>query len=290
MINNLSIIIPVYNEEKAIAETIRFFEDFIVNNPATEVIFINDASTDNTAGILGAVNNEKIRIITQDRNRGYGAAIKAGVKAAGYDTIAITDADASYPHDKIAILLENLIIQDAGMAVGARTGQVVEIGFARKTAKFILRKLAEMLSEEKIPDLNSGLRVIKKGLVLEYLPFLPNGFSFTTTITLALLANDHKVIYLPIDYYKRKGKSKINPFKEPFNFLQLIIRVVMFFNPLKVFLPLAIFFFVAAFSVLIVTALQGKVMDISSIVLFATGLNLLAIGLLADLIDKRLRK
>ena len=287
---NLSIVIPVYNEEKAIRETADFFEKLSQQAPHLEVIFVDDSSTDKTGQMLNALNNKKIKIVTHSKNRGYGAAIKTGIAHATHEYIAIADADHSYPLEKIPELFKKLLEEDAGMVVGARVGKLAGVGIFRRFGKFLLRKFAEYLAGEKIPDLNSGLRIIRKDLVLKFFRFLPDGFSFTTTITLSLLANGHKVVYLPIDYYKRKGKSKINPFKEPLNFLQLIIRTVMFFNPLKVFLPLSIFFIMCSIAVLVITYYLGKVMDITTIVLFTTGLNLLGIGLLADLIDKRLRR
>jgi glycosyltransferase involved in cell wall biosynthesis len=286
----LSIVIPVYNEEKAISEAIAFFRGLLDKHPEAEVIFADDGSTDRTQQILKEGLDPRIKLVIHDKNRGYGAAIKSGVRLASHDYIAITDADGSYPNERILEFFQKLLEEKADMVVGARTGEVVRIGALRKFPKFILKKLAEYLSESEIPDLNSGLRVIRKELVQKSAKYLPQGFSFTTTITLFLLSNNHKILYVPINYYKRLGKSKIKPLRDTMNFLQLIIRTVMFFNPLKVFLPLSLFFFFLALVVLIVSYLMGKVMDITTILLFVTGLQLLALGLLADLIDKRLSK
>jgi len=286
----LSIIIPVYNEEKAIKETVKYFKELLEKNPGIEIIFIDDGSMDNTHQILESIKDKRIKIITHDKNKGYGVAIKTGVKNSSYEYIAITDADGSYPNERIPELFEKVLKENADMAVGARVGKIVEIGIFRRFSKFFLRKLAEYLSAEEIPDLNSGLRIVKKELILKLLKYLPEGFSFTATLTLSLLANNHKILYFPINYYKRKGKSKIRPVRDTLNFLQLIIRTVMFFNPLKIFLPLSGFFIILSFFVLIISYLLGKVMDITTIILFITGLHILAIGLLADLIDKRLSK
>lgn len=285
---NLSVIIPVYNEEKAIGETIKFFTEFTRDNPYAEIIFINDGSTDNTSNLLQSIKGERIRVITHPENKGYGAALKTGVKNTSYEYIAIIDADNSYPNNLIPVLFKKIIEEGADMAVGARTGKIVETGFFRKFAKYILRRLAEYLSGEKIPDLNSGLRIVRKDLILKFFRFLPKNFSFTTTLTLSLLSDNYNIIYMTIDYYKRTGRSKIKPVRDTLNFLQLIVRTIMFFNPLKVFLPLSALFFFLSFIVLAVTCFLGKVMDITTIILFTTGLNLLALGLIADLIDKRL--
>ncbi len=288
--SKLSIVIPVYNEEKAIPDTVAFFRDLMSKYPDIEVIFVDDGSTDRTRQLLNDSLDPRMRLIAHDKNRGYGAAIKDGVHIASHEYIAITDADGSYPNERIIEFFQRLLSQNAGMVVGSRTGKMVKIGIFRKLPKLFLKKLAEYLSESEIPDLNSGLRVIRKELIQKSAKYLPQGFSFTTTITLFLLSNDHKIIYVPIDYYKRVGKSKIRPLRDTLNFIQLIIRTVMFFNPLKVFLPLSFFFILMALVVLILSYLLGKVMDITTILLFVTGLQLLALGLLADLVDKRLNK
>lgn len=287
---NLSIVIPVFNEEKALPETVKKILELLNKYPLTEVVLVDDASTDHSAQILKSAKHGQMRIISHHKNQGYGAAIKTGIKNSVYEYVAITDADGSYPYDKIPVLYEKLRAEHADMAIGARIGKKVEIGLFRKIPKYFLRKLAEYLSEEKIPDLNSGLRIVNKELVVKSLKYLPQGFSFTSTLTLILLSNNHEIIYVPIDYYKRKGKSKIRPVHDTLGFLQLIIRTVMFFNPLKVFLPLSGFFFAISLLVLLVSYFGGRVMDITTILLFVTGLHFLALGLLADLIDKRLTK
>lgn len=286
----LTIVIPVYNEEKAINGALEFFKNLLEKNPDIEVIFVDDGSTDETLQILKNNIRSRMILLAHDKNKGYGAAIKSGVKVASHNYIAITDADGSYPNERILELFQMLLEENADMVIGARTGKVVRMGFFRKFPKYFLRKLAEYLSDSVIPDLNSGLRAARKELIQKSLKYLPEGFSFTSTLTLFLLSNNNKILYYPINYYKRMGKSKIKPFRDTMNFLQLIIRTVMFFNPLKIFLPLSIFFILLSFVVLIVSYLMGRVLDITTILLFVTGLHLLALGLLADLIDKRLSR
>ena len=286
----LSVVIPVFNEEKAIAGTLSFFENFLNEHPETEVIFVDDGSRDATRQILEDRLDPRMKLIFHPKNKGYGAALKSGIKTASSEVVAMTDADGSYPNEKIADFFHLLLAEKADMVVGARTGKVVKLGFLRRFPKFVLRRLAEYLSESPIPDLNSGLRVVRKELLLKSSKFLPEGFSFTTTLTLFLLANDCKILYSPINYFKRTGKSKIKPFRDTMNFLQLIVRTVMFFKPLKVFLPLSLFFIFLSLLVLIISTLMGRVMDITTILLFVTGLQILALGLLADLIDKRMNR
>jgi len=282
-IMNLSIVIPAYNEEIGIAGTIDGVVEVIkLLNIEYELLLVNDGSTDNTAKI---VENKNIKIINHEENKGYGASIKTGVRYSQYENILIIDADGSYPAEHIPDLLESAMNYD--MVVGARVAGNVKIPLIRKPAKLFINKLANYLAEKKIPDLNSGMRIIKKEIIQQFVKILPNGFSFTTTITLAMLTNDYHIKYIPINYNKRKGKSKIRPIHDTLNFMQLIIRTVMYFNPLKVFLPLSFFFFIPGMCFLIRDVLVLNLAQ-SSILLIVTGAVILSIGMLADLINKRL--
>jgi hypothetical protein len=178
---------------------------------------------------------------------------------------------------------------DYDMVVGARIANKVEIPLIRKPAKWFITKLASYLTGTKIPDLNSGLRVMRKGIVEKYIRILPDGFSFTSTITLVMLTNGYCAKYVPIDYFKREGKSKIRPIRDTLNFVQLIIRTVLYFNPLKIFIPLSLFLVLLAFTVLFGSwLLLGKAMDVSFAVILMTSVIIMAIGMLADLINKRI--
>jgi hypothetical protein len=177
------------------------------------------------------------------------------------------------------------------MAVGSRTGADVHIPLVRRPAKAFLRWLASYLAGTEIPDLNSGLRAIRRELVVRYRPILPDGFSFTTTITLASLTNDHRVDYVQIDYAKRSGRSKIRPIRDTLGFTQLIVRTVLYFNPLKVIYPVAGFVLVLlllsiAYDVLVV---DPPNLSDKTTLLFIAMMNVLAVGLIADLFDKRTR-
>ena len=177
------------------------------------------------------------------------------------------------------------------MLVGSRVGENVKIPLIRKPVKWILNNIANYLAEIKIPDLNSGFRIMRKSVVRKFYNILPSGFSFTTTITLAMLTNDFLVEYLPIDYYHREGRSKIRPFYDTLNFLQLIVRTVLYFNPLKVFVPLSFILLVSAFVVVFVGwLLLGIIMDVTFGIIILTSVMTLTIGMLADLIDKRTQK
>jgi len=284
MKKSLSVIIPAYNEEKAIKETISGLKKELKKLDLDyEIIVINDASTDKTKKILE--KNKEIKLINHPHNRGYGASLKTGIKESKNEWILIIDADGTYPIESIPELIKYSL--DYDMVVGARTKKSVKIPLVRKPAKWMLNKLANCLCSTKIPDLNSGLRIMRKGLVKKFISILPNGFSFTTTITLAALTNDYSVKYIPINYERRIGKSKIKPIKDTLNFFQLIIKTILYFNPLKVFVPLSLFLFLASMFVLVYSSLfTPRILDTTTAILFISSIQLLAIGMLAELIVK----
>jgi glycosyltransferase involved in cell wall biosynthesis len=256
----------------------------------SEVVFVDDGSTDRTSAILDSLENHRFRIIRHEENRGYGAALKTGIRNARHEHIVITDADCTYPTDKIPELVQ--VYENGGydMVVGARRGKNVKIQLIRKPAKWVLKCLAQYLAGHKIPDLNSGLRVISKKVVETFINILPDGFSFTTTITLAMLTNNHSVKYVDIDYMYRRGYSKIRPIYDTINFTQLILRTTLYFNPLKIFVPLSLLLVAAAFLVFVLSwKFFGQIMDVTFGVLLMTAVIVMAIGMLADLIDKRMR-
>jgi glycosyltransferase involved in cell wall biosynthesis len=236
MENNVSIIIPAYNEENGIIDVINEIETLLVEKKINnEIIIVDDGSTDKTKEKVSSTN---ARLIEHQQNRGYGAALKTGIKASIYDQIAIIDADGTYPVNYLIELIDNKKNYD--MVVGARTGKNVSIPLIRRPAKWALNKLANFLTNYKIPDLNSGLRLFKKNSLLKFLHILPDGFSFTTTITIAMITNNFNVKYIPIDYEKRIGKSKIRPIYDTLNFISLITRMVIYFKPLRVLMPIGL--------------------------------------------------
>jgi len=180
-------------------------------------------------------------------NRGYGAALKAGIARAKFDWIAIIDADGTYPATALPKMLQQVESND--MVVGARIGSQVRDPFARRPAKWLLRKFACVLAGQEIPDLNSGLRVMRKSLVHQFAGILPSGFSFTTTITLSMICCGYSVAYVPIDYFKRIGRSKIKPF-HAVKFAFLIVRTVLRFRPMRVLVPVGSLLIFAGLAIL----------------------------------------
>jgi glycosyltransferase involved in cell wall biosynthesis len=282
-----SLVLPVYNEEKAIAETLaRLTEILDASGYKYEIIVVNDGSTDRSAEVLHSFTN--IRSIEHQINRGYGAALKTGIRHAKYSLIAITDADGTYPNEKIPELLE--LAKSADMVVGARIGANVRYSKLRKIPKYFLVYFAQWLSRQKIPDLNSGMRVFHKPIVERFLDILPDTFSFTTTITIAMLTNNYIVRYYPIDYYHRVGNSKIKPIQDTLRFIQLILRTGVYFAPLRVFLPVAGFFFGGFLVSLFQDIFIRHDLTETTLILFVAATQIGMFALLADMLDKRSTK
>lgn len=285
----VSCVIPVYNEAPVIVETLRGVRDaFAASGRPFEIIVVDDGSTDDGGSVAEACEVAP-RVIRHRVNRGYGAAIKSAVRVAEHPWIFILDADGTYPPEEIPLLLAALD-EEPGleMIVGQREQTVQTDHATRVVAKRILTGLASYLAGEKIPDLNSGMRLMRKAGVERFWPLLPDGFSLTTTITLASLCSGLPVRFVPITYRKRKGVSKIRPIHDMINFISLILRTMIYFKPLKVFAPASFVFTGAAFAVVILSKIlpPHQVMDVTSLFLFITGLQCLLIGFMADLILK----
>lgn len=286
---NASIIIPIYNELNAIVNEFNqlieadFIDDY-------EVIIIDDGSTDGTAEKLHKLYNQtthkNLIVINHEQNMGYGAALKTGIIKASNEHIVITDADNSYPNERIPDLYETYIKEDLDMVVGARTTKEAAIPLIRRPAKWCLNKLANYLSRTNIPDLNSGLRIFRRDVVLEHMNLICDGFSFTSTLTLIMLCNSYRIKYLPITYHKRTGNSKIHPVKDTINFIYLICSTVMYFRPLRVFLPPGILFLFLSIAIAIYQAVTIANVTTVTLLIFQTGFFLIALALLADLVSK----
>lgn len=278
----VSIVIPAYNEEKGIAASLsHLLEIMKATDLEFEVIVVDDGSKDKTAEMIEKFKGE-IKLIRQEINRGYGASLKAGIEQAQYDLIAITDADGTYPADRLPELVGWL--KDYDMAVGARTGNHVKIPLLRRLPKIILNKYANYLVKYDIPDLNSGLRVFRKDLYKKFRNLLPSGFSFTSTITLAMLSNSYRVKYVSIDYYKREGKSKIKPIRDTINFFKLVSKITLYFDPLRIFMPITISLLALGAALLGYDVFWGDNITDKTILVFFLGMQFGLIGILADII------
>lgn len=281
----LSIIIPAYNESGSIHSTIIAIKEICVSNNISpiEIIVVNDGSSDNTAEIA---EQSGARVISHPMNAGYGRSLKDGIKAANFDTIAITDADMTYPFDQIPEMLKEY---NGGydMVVGARTGNFYKESMIKSPLRKILKFIVEFSAGQKIPDINSGLRLFSKTTIEPFFKHLCNTFSFTTSLTLAYMMNGKFVKYVEIPYNERVGKSKVRLFKDSMRTLQYILQAINYYNPLKLFL--LFMFFCLGLSILFFAA--GVISHFKTFFSFGIGSGLIALislcfGLIADLLKQ----
>jgi glycosyltransferase involved in cell wall biosynthesis len=275
----VTIVIPAHNEEDAIGRELdAVFHVMRASGRPFKVIVVDDGSTDGTAS---RIDHDEVQLIRQKTNQGYGASLKRGIAAAETELIVITDADGTYPAEAIPRLLREA--DECDMVVGARSNWK-NVPLVRRPAKAFLQRLASYLSERDIPDLNSGLRVLKKSLVRKYEHILPPRFSFTTTITLALICNNYDVRFVDIDYRARVGQSKIRS-ADAFHFFLLLIRTITLFNPLRVFLPLGAIPFAGGVLKLIYDLTGLNVSD-GAIMGILSALIIWSVGILADITSR----
>lgn len=223
----ISVIVPVYNEEKAIVgflrELSKALEGFVYN----EIIVVNDGSSDRTLELIKSNPIRNLKIINHDKNFGYGKSIFDGILVAQYDCIAIIDGDGSYSPGKIKDLYAYYPQYD--MVVGARRGGEYKKGIVRISMRMIFEYMVKCITGQSVPDVNSGFRIFFKNVAMKFQDLLCLGFSFTTSLTLVLLLNQYRVKFIPIDYLKRKGESKVVYFRDALRTGQMIVKIMFYF-------------------------------------------------------------
>jgi glycosyltransferase involved in cell wall biosynthesis len=234
---DVSVVLPVYNERGHLRDEIDRIRTALDASPyAYEIIVVDDGSTDGSGEALREI--EGIRLVQFARNRGTGAARKAGTHAARGRVVVWTDVDMTYPNADIPRLVKELEGHD--QVVGARTSEQGTSKPLRIGAKWFIRKLASYLTSTRIPDLNSGLRAFRRDVALQYLHLLPSGFSCVTTMTMTFLANGYSVKFVPIDYAPRAGRSKFHWWTDTRRYLLQVVRMILMYNPLRVFMPVGL--------------------------------------------------
>jgi polyisoprenyl-phosphate glycosyltransferase len=286
---DVTIVLPCYNEQEHVMQEIdRISKAMDESTFSYELLVIDDKSTDSTLKVLqdALPHYPNMRLMPFRRNGGSGTARRIGSNEAYGSIVVWTDADMTYPNERIPEFVQYLLDNpDVDQVVGARTTEQGTHKFLRVPAKWVIRKVAERLAQTKIPDLNSGLRAFRRDVSLPYLRLLPPGFSCVTTITMAFLSNQHPVDYLPIDYAKRAGTSKFHFVKDAYRYILQVLRMVMYFNPIKVLMPLALWLFGIGVVKGIIDVIRYDLrVTTSTLLLVMSGLIIGSMALLADLI------
>jgi polyisoprenyl-phosphate glycosyltransferase len=285
----VSIILPCYNEQDhVVAEVARICAAMDASGYAYELVAYDDNSTDETLARLyeAAPSFPHLEVVHFHRNGGSGTVRRIGTQQARGEIVVWTDADMTYPNERIPEFVQILEKdQTVDQVVGARTSEEGTHKILRIPAKWFIRKLAEALTNSQIPDLNSGFRAFRREVSLPYLRLLPPGFSCVTTITIAFLSNQHDVRYVPIEYAKRSGTSKFRFVRDAYRYILQVLRMVMYFNPLKVLMPVALFLLTLGIAKGIYDMVVHPLLfAVNTVLIFVSGLIIASLALLADLI------
>ena len=274
----ISIVIPAYNESGAISlvlKNIKLDLDGLVD----EIIVVDDCSIDDT---LKKAKNENVIVIEHKKNIGYGGALKTGIKNSKGKYILMMDSDGQHSTKDVKNIILKLDDQDA--IIGARES-VFHSQLWRMPGKWFLHLFAQYLIGRKIKDLNSGLRIVKSDLLKQWMDLCPQGFSFSTTITMVLLSQNYTVDYVPINVNKRTGKSTVS-IKTGLDTIILILRLSSLFNPLRIFLPISLIFILVGSVKIITNLLSYGPITTGSLLSFMVGLIIFSLGLLSDQISQ----
>ena len=247
-----SILIPAYNECGGVGHVLEELL-MLTKQGSFEIIVIDDCSIDGTAA---EVQKYPVRLLPNIQNFGYGYSLKRGIRESVYENILILDADGSYPVSAIPKLIDEYE-KGFDMVVGIREGKYYQGTYMKRIARFMFRSMSEFTTGRKIPDINSGMRVFRKDLALTFFHTLSSGFSFTTTITLAFMLNAHSVRYIPIEYFKRKGSSKVRYFRDTLRATQIIVESITAYNPIKIYLLCAIGIILVGFVSAVIAAFSA---------------------------------
>ena len=283
----LSVILPAHDEEQAVAAVLGEIVEVLSEEPIRyEVLVVDDGSADGTAAVAEQFARNcwqcPVRVIRCPERRGAGAARKVGIRRARGDIIVMLDADGTYSARSIPEMLAYFPAYD--QVNGARTSEQGTLPWLRRPAKWFIRKLACYLTGREIPDLNTGLKAFRREEMLRWLWVVPDGFSCVTTMTLAFLSNGRAVKYIPTPYRPRIGRSKFHPIKDTLSYFGTVLRMVLYFRPLKVFLPLSGLMIAAAAAKSVLSFARTGSMQESDIVVMVAGFMTCMLGLLAEVI------
>jgi len=280
----VSVIIPAFNEEAAIGNLLADMQEKGMHEKY-EILVVDDGSTDNTAEI---VKQFPVRLIRHGINKGYGAALKSGIRKASGQKVVMLDSDGQHDSSSLGQVID--MLDEFDMVIGERGADSHQVS-NRKNGKLIIRKVGEYLVDQKLPDYNSGFRGFNRELIAPMLHIMPNGFSFSTTSTLAFLKEGYSIGTFPIKVIERQGrKSSVKFIKDGSKTILLLFRIIMLFNPMKVFFPGSLL----ATTVGLLWGFYGYYeygrFAISGTVLLTFGMFMFFFGLIADQISILSRK
>jgi glycosyltransferase involved in cell wall biosynthesis len=273
----VTIVIPAYNEEAGIGDVLRGLRAGMPPG-VVEIVVVDDGSADQTAEIAEACG---ARVLRHSSNRGYGASLKTAIRAVDTEYVLTMDADGQHRLEDVARLCEAIAgDHPPDCVIGHRT-QLLHSRLWRMPGKWFLTKLARILTQKEIRDLNSGLRIVRRDVLMKYMHLCPSGFSFSTTITVALASRGYNVQFVPIRIEPRVGKSMVSV-GTGFQTILLVLRLASLFNPLRVFLPLAMLFVLFGIGWTIPYLIDGQGLTVAAMLSILTGVLLFGLGLICD--------
>ncbi len=274
----LSIVVPAYNEAGGIGRTLEGLREAF---PQAEIIVVDDGSSDGTAEAVAAVPG--IVLVRHPYNRGYGASIRDGMLRATRPLVAWFDADSEHRSEDLARMVERLEREGLAAVLGQRPNSV---SLLRGFGKLVIRLLGRVLRVRAGSDLNCGLRLFRREVILPYLHLLPEGYSASLTSTVILVERGYPFAFEPIRVNPRIGTSKV-ALSDGFEALILLLRVITLFAPMRIFLGASLLLSGAGLAYGLAMALiAGRGFPVAAALLFNTGVVLGALGLIADQISQ----
>lgn len=275
---NLTIVIPAYNEEDGIRTLLESLLP-VCESQGWQVIVVNDGSTDKTVEKVEAfLPTPCLTLVTHRVNRGYGAALKTGVRHAQTEFVATMDSDGQHRIEDVIALAAHM--QDYDLLIGKRDS-VFHSPLWRMPGKWALQQMSVFLMRRSIPDLNSGMRFFRREVLLRYLHLFPDGFSFSTTSTLIFMNRGYAVDFMPIKVNKRVGKSTVK-LSTGFDTLLLILRLATLLDPLRLFLPISLFLIIVGLVWTIPFLIMQAGYSIGALLLLMNGVLIFIMALLSD--------
>jgi glycosyltransferase involved in cell wall biosynthesis len=275
--HRISVIIPARNEGRSLPACLKGVIELL---PGSEMIVVDDGSTDDTADICAS---QGVRVVSHPYPMGNGAAIKSGARAARGDVLVFMDADGQHKPDDLRALLAKFN-EGYDMVVGARRG-ASHAGVHRAVANDLFSRMASWMVRQRIEDLTSGFRVVKAAKFRRFLYLLPNGFSYPTTITMSFFRAGFSVAYVPIQTPRRVGRSHIRPLRDGVRFLLIIIKIGTLYSPQRLFLPVSAGFFAIGLAYYVYTFMEyGRFTNMSALMFISAILTFL-IGIVSEQIS-----